>query len=99
VGKRRVTILEPVIEEVAKIAFFIESEGLPTTAKKFVDEAFLFFGTLSNDTIIHRPCKNLIWQTMNYRCANFRKKYIVAYINNSKEIVVCDFALQKGLMD
>lgn len=98
-GKRRVTILEPVIEEVAKIAFFIESEGLPSTAKKFVDEAFVFFGNLSSNKIIHRPCKYVPWLALNYRCANFRKKYIVAYIDNSKEIVICDFALQKGLID
>jgi hypothetical protein len=28
-GKRKVTILEPAVEEVAQIALFIESEGLP----------------------------------------------------------------------
>ncbi|HUB60704.1 MAG TPA: hypothetical protein VL978_08380 [Puia sp.] len=35
-GKRKVTILEPAVEEVARIALFIEGEGLPKTAKKFV---------------------------------------------------------------
>jgi hypothetical protein len=28
-GKRKVTILEPAVEEVARIALFIEGEGLP----------------------------------------------------------------------
>ena len=31
-GKRKVTILEQAIEEVARIALFIEGEGLPKTA-------------------------------------------------------------------
>jgi len=36
-GKRKVSILEPAATAVAEIAFFIESKGLPKTAKKFVD--------------------------------------------------------------
>jgi hypothetical protein len=34
-GKRKVSILAPAAEAVADIAFFIESKGLPQTAKKF----------------------------------------------------------------
>ena len=96
-GKRKITILKPVVEEIARIAFFIEGEGLPKTAKKFIDEAFSFFEELSSETLIHRPCRYLPWQVLNYRCATFRKKYIVAYLDNTKDIVICDFALQKAL--
>jgi hypothetical protein len=42
-GKRKVTILEPALEKVARVALFIEGEGLPKTAKKFVHDAFAFF--------------------------------------------------------
>ena len=45
-GKRKVVILEPVVQEVARLAFFIESEGMPEAAKKFVDLAFDFFNSL-----------------------------------------------------
>jgi len=38
-GKRKVSILDQASTSVAEIAFFIESKGLPQTAKKFVDEA------------------------------------------------------------
>ena len=96
-GKRKVTILESAVEGVAHIALYIEGEWLPATAKKFVDEAFEFFETLADERATHRPCKYLAWQLLNYRCANFRKKYIVAYLSNTDEIIVCDFALQKLL--
>jgi hypothetical protein len=96
-GKRKVTILDTAVENVAQVALYIEGKGLPKTAKKFVDEAFEFFGKLSDDIIIHRPCKHLEWMELNYRCANFRKKYVVAYLDNTDEIVICDFALQKLL--
>jgi hypothetical protein len=32
-GKRKVTILEPAVEEVARIALYIEGNGLPITAR------------------------------------------------------------------
>jgi hypothetical protein len=28
---------------------------------------------------------------------NFRKKYIVSYLDNTDEIIICEFALQKLL--
>ena len=72
-GKRKVTILEPAVEEVARIALYIEGEGLPKTAKRFVDDAFAFFESLSDKRIIHRPCKHSAWEGMGLRCVNFRK--------------------------
>jgi hypothetical protein len=53
--RRKVSILDPAIEEVARIALYIEGKGLPQTAKKFVDEAFEFFDTLSDERVLHHP--------------------------------------------
>ena len=96
-GQRKVTILDPASEEVARIAFFVEGKGLPATAKKFVDEAFEFFNTLADDRKLHHTCKHLPWRLLNYRCTNFRKKYLVAYLDNEDEVIICDFTLQKLL--
>jgi plasmid stabilization system protein ParE len=96
-GKRKVTILEPAVEEVARIALYIEGEGLPKTAKRFVDDAFAFFESISDERIIHRPCKHPAWRGLGLRCINFRKKYIVSSLDNSNEIIICEFALQKLL--
>ena len=96
-GQRKITILDPATEEVARIALYIEGKGLPKTAKKFVDEAFEFFNTLSDERVLHHPCKHQLWGLLNYRCTNFRKKYVVAYLDNTDEIIICDFALQKLL--
>lgn len=96
-GQRKISILDPAIEEVARMALYIEGEGLPKTAKKFVDEAFEFFEKLSDDNRTHHPCKYPPWNLLNYRCAHFRKKYVVAYLDNTDEVIICDFALQKLL--
>ncbi|MBS1661113.1 MAG: type II toxin-antitoxin system RelE/ParE family toxin [Bacteroidetes bacterium] len=95
-GKRKVTILDPAVDEVARIALFVEGEGAPQAAKKFVDDAFAFFESLSDERMIHRPCKTpAVWKALNLRCVNFRKKYVVSYLDNKSEIVVCEFVLQK----
>jgi hypothetical protein len=68
-GKRKVSILEPAADAVADIALFIEGEGMQKTAKKFVDKAFEFFETLSDERIEHKPCNyNNLWKYLDYRC-------------------------------
>lgn len=96
-GKRKVSILEPAATAVAEIAYFIESKGLPQTAKIFVAEAFYYFAKLSDDTIEHRTCSYEVWKTLNYRCVTYKKKYVVAYLSLEKEIIICEFVSAKLL--
>ncbi len=98
-GKREVNILDSAAKAVAEVSFFIESEGLPKTAKKFVDDAFAFFEKISNDMILHKPCKYLRWRKLEYRCVNLKKKYVVAYLSLKKEIIICDFVSAKLLKE
>jgi hypothetical protein len=50
-GERKISILEPAATSIAEIAWFIESKGLPQTAKKFVTDVFEFFNHLSKDEL------------------------------------------------
>jgi len=96
-AQREVAILDKAAEEVAYIAYFIEAKGLPETSKKFVDDVFSFFRGLGDSRIKHKPCRFRIWKEEGFRCATFRKKYTVAYLDLEKEIVICDFAAHKLL--
>jgi hypothetical protein len=94
-GKRKISILEPAATSVAEIAFFVESIGLPQTAKKFVSDAFEFFNKLSDERIEHRPCTYEVWRNMDYHCVTYKKKYVVAYLSTPNEIVICEFVSSK----
>ena len=96
-GKRKVSILEPAATAVAEIAWFIECKGLPRTAKKFVIDAFDFFYKLSDERLEHKSCTYEKWKTLDYRCVSYKKKYVVAYLAQQKEIVICDFVAAKLL--
>jgi len=96
-GKRKVSILEPAADAVADIALFIEGKGMPETAKKFVDEAFEFFEKFSYERIEHKPCNyNNLWKYLDYRCVGY-KKYVVAYLSQQHEIIICAFVASKAL--
>ena len=94
-GKRRVSILDPAAISVAEIAFFIESNGLPQTAKRFIADAFMFFGKLSDDRIEHSLCTYEAWKKLDYRCVPYKKKYVVAYLSLPGEIIICEFVSAK----
>ena len=96
-AQRKISLLDKAIEEVAHVGYFIEAKGLPETAKKFVDDAFIFFEKLSDTKIVHKPCTYYFWKEAGYRCANFKKKFVVAYLDLGDEILICDFAIQKLL--
>jgi hypothetical protein len=96
-GKRKVSILSNASEELAHIAYFIESKGLPDTAKKFVSDAFEFFETLSDNRLNHQLCKYQYWRMNDYKCKNYKRKFVVAFIEAETEIIICDFAIQKLL--
>ena len=72
---------------------------MPVTAKKFVDTAFQFFEKLGKTPVTYKPCSYTVWKELNYRCAPFRKKFMVAYLDLDDEIIICDFALQKMLVE
>ena len=96
-GKRKVTILEPAATAVAEIAYFIESKGLPQTARKFIIEAFAFFEKLSDDRIKHKICSYPQWDNLGYRYITYKKKYSIAYLSLENEIVICEFVSTKLL--
>jgi hypothetical protein len=96
-GKRKVSILEPAATSLAEVSWFIESKGLPQTAKKFIDEAFAFFAKLADNRIEHKACTYNKWKQLGYRCISYKKKYTIAYLSLQHEIVICDFVSSKLL--
>jgi len=97
--RKQVTILGSVVEVISEIAFFIESKGMPDTAKKYVDDVFSFLERLSVPNVKHRTCEYKKWELLEYCCINYKRKYIVAYLDLSEEIIICDFVPAKLLSE
>ena len=70
---------------------------MPLAAKKFVDNAFIFFNAISIDTVENRLCNYKRWNGLGYLCVSYKKKYVVAYLSLLNEIIICDFVVAKLL--
>ena len=58
---------------------------------------FVFFENLADERIEHKPCHyNNVWKYLDYRCVTY-KKYVVAYLSQANEIIICDFVFAKIL--
>ena len=96
-AQRKIIILDKAVEEIAAVAYFIESKGIPDTAKKFVDAVFSSIEKINNPKVKHRPCVHEVWRIQGLSCIPFRKSFMIAYLDDEKEIIICDFAIQKNL--
>jgi hypothetical protein len=65
--------------------------------KKIVDEVFHFFEKIADERIVHKPCSHRRWRDLGYRCVPYKKKYVVAYLSQEKEVIICDFVAAKLL--
>ncbi|GDX53114.1 hypothetical protein LBMAG27_21610 [Bacteroidota bacterium] len=93
-GRRKIIIRESVVENIAEVAWFIESKGLIKTADKFSDAVYDFIEKLSDERIIHALCIEPERKSFGLKCKSFRK-YTIVFIESDTEITVTEFISSK----
>ena len=96
-GFRKVSIRQSVIESIAEISLYLESEGLLATAEKFNDDAYDFIAKLGDTRKGYRTCREPVRDLMGYKCIPYRKKYTIVFIELDTEIIICEFILSKRI--
>jgi hypothetical protein len=94
-GRRKVTVRESVATGVANVAWFIESKGMIATADKFSDSVYDFMETLSDERLVHAPCRDPDRKLMGLKCKSFKKKYTIVFFETEQDIMVCEFLISK----
>lgn len=94
-GKRKITIQEPVVYSIAEVAWFIESKGLVATAEKYADAIYDFIESMADDKRVYNICREPTRSTLGFKCINFNKKYTIVFIESSTEIIICEFIPSK----
>lgn len=90
-GKRKIIIKQSVADNIAKVAFFIESKGLQSTAEKFADDVYDFFDAMSDDRRRFSLCTNKRRAIMGYKCYPYKKKYTIVFVESDEELIFCEF--------
>ena len=75
--RREIIVKQSAADNIATIAWFIESKGLIATAEKFTDDVYDFFIKISDKRKSHPVCKDPKRAGMGYKCIPYKKKYTV----------------------
>ncbi len=94
-GQRKITIQTEVAEEIADIAYFIESKGLPETAIKFTKSVMNFIRSLEFDKIEFAACRDLERAELGLKCIPYNKKYTLVFYQLEDEVIITEFILSK----
>jgi hypothetical protein len=94
-GSRKVIVKQSAAENIAAIAFFIESKGMIATAEKFADDAYDFIIKLANNLKVYPVCKEPVRAVVGYKCVTYKKKYTIVFIESESELIICEFISSK----
>jgi len=90
-----VIVKQSAAENIAAIAWFIESKGMIATAEKLTDAAYNFFNKLSDEKKSYRICKEPARASFGYKCVPYKRKYTIFFIESELELISCEFISSK----
>ena len=94
-GSRKITVKLYAAENIAAIAWFIESKGMIATANKFTDAAYDYFIKLADSIKSYPLCREPQRAVAGYKCIPYKKKYTIVFIETDTEIIICEFISSK----
>jgi hypothetical protein len=94
-GGRKVTVKQSAAENIAAIAWYIESKGLVSTAEKFADNVYDYFIKLSDKRRYYAVCRDPKRAALGYKCIPYKKKYTIVFIETDTELIICEFIYSK----
>ena len=94
-GIRKVVVKPGAAENIASIAWYIESKGMLATADKFTDEVYDYFLKLADNRKSYAICREPVRAALGYKCIPYRKKYTIVFIESKYELIICEFISSK----
>ncbi len=94
-GLRKIVVRQNAAENIAAIAWFIESKGMLTTADKFTDDVYDFFLKMADERKSYATCRDTARAALGYKCIPYKKKYTIVLIESERELIICEFISSK----
>ena len=94
-GLRKIVVRQNAAENIAAIAWFIESKGLLATADKFTDDVYDYFLKMTDDRKSYATCRDPARAALGYKCIPYKKKYTIVLVETEKELIICEFISSK----
>ena len=94
-GSRKVVVKPDAAENIAAIAWYIESKGMLATADKFTDDVYDYFMRLADSQKSYAICREPVRAALGFKCISYRKKYTIVFIESEDELIICEFISSK----
>ena len=94
-GSRKVTVKENAAEQIAAVAWYIESKGMIATADKFTDNVYDYFIKMADTRKNYRFCREPGRAFLGYKCLPYKKKYTIVFFESDEEIIISEFISSK----
>lgn len=94
-GRRKIIVKQTAADNIAAIAWFIESKGMIVTADKFTDDVYDAFLKLADERKSFSICREPGRAILGYKCIPYKKKYTIVLIESDKELIICEFISSK----
>lgn len=94
-GRRKIIVKQTAAENIAAIAWFIESKGMVLTADKFIDAVYDYFIHIADIRKSYPICREPGRALMGYKCIPYKKKYTIVFIESEQELIICEFVSSK----
>ncbi len=79
--RRKIIVKQNAADNIAAIAWFIESKGLIDTANKFTDDAYDFFIKIADTLKSYSICRDPGRAILGYKCISFKKNILLFLLN------------------
>ena len=94
-GIRKVRLRQSAADNIAAIAWYIESKGMLTTAEKFSNDIYDHFLKLANPIKSYPACREPNRAALGYKCVSYKKKYTIVFIESDTDLIICEFISSK----
>jgi len=96
-GYRKVIVKQTAAENIAAIAWFIESKGLIATAEKFTDDVYDYFIKISDVRKSYPICREPGRAVLGFKCIPYKKKDTIVFIESGQDLIICEFISSKAI--
>lgn len=94
-GSRKVIVKQTAADNIAAIAWYIESKGMIATAEKFADNVYDYFIKLADTRKAYALCRERQRAVLGFKCIPYKKSYTIVFIETEQQIIICEFVSSK----
>lgn len=84
-GIREIVVKQSAADNIAAIAWYIESKGMTATAEKFADEVYDYFIQLADVRKSYAVCRDTTRAALGFKCVSYKRKYTIVLLKLLKK--------------